>query len=89
MANVTATNPIIGDTVGTLVTGQSRVHTIVYSGGTTAGHMATLTDKMGNIVAKLTCSANGETASVSFPRDLHSDGLVLSVISSGAVYIYR
>lgn len=89
MANVTATNPIIGDTVGTLVTGQNRVHTIVYSGGTTAGHMATLTDKKGNIVAKLTATGNGDTVSINFTRDLHSDGLVLSVISSGAVYIYR
>ncbi len=89
MANVTATNPIIGDTVGTLISGQSRCHTIIYSGGTTAGHMAILTDKKGNIVCKLTSAGNGDTVVANFMRDLTSDGLVLSAISSGTVYIYQ
>jgi hypothetical protein len=69
------------------VQGRFKVHGIRWVGPTTAGHIALISDTAGRAIWHATASANG-VSTESRLRFWLKDGLVITTLSSGTLYIY-
>ena len=86
MANLTAQNPIILDTVGTIYDATQRpcIAGVAYVGSLAAGDKAVLTDINDKVIYELI--ANGPDPMI--PIGMYPQGLKLASINSGKVYVY-
>ncbi len=89
MANIITNSPYVLNTVGTVsnLPAKILVASVVYSGGTVAGHRCLLLESAGGrVVADITIAAAGETRQITV-NDIY-DGLHLTTLSSGVCYVY-
>lgn len=87
MANATLGDPWIIDTgSSTLATGHVKVRRVRWTGATTAGHVAILTDTAG--LVKWTSEASGANYAEESAASFSCTGLKVTTLGSGKLYLY-
>lgn len=88
MANDFTGNPWQVDTAAVLTTERVRVRGIRWVGGTTAGHTAVIKDNKSDTVwSSVAAGANNVESDLFADRGMNFDGLNVTTIASGVLYI--
>lgn len=86
MANSTATNPLVLDSTGTVLTGPVTIRAVVYTA--VDGSTLLLSDGAGNAVLGLETDAGDLNPSLTVPGGIKVDGLAVTTIDAGTAYVY-
>jgi hypothetical protein len=86
MANSKATNPLVLDSTGVVLTGPVSIKAILFTAANADGLL--LSDAEGNKVASLEASTGDLSPTVTVPGGIKVNGLTVTTIDGGIAYIY-